>query len=230
MIERHPAGPSSWTDAHLALDAVVAFVDDELSPGAQDRAAAHLARCPGCAVEVAAQRQARSALRRADTPHPPAELLSALRAIPLAVPVHLPSSGAGAPVPPSSPVPPPRSVPPPMPAPGSDAPAPFSLARSRSRRAWQAAAAAGLALGALVAVGPAAAPHSDEPTAPADPGGGGASLLGRDAALSPAPARPAGNAPASVTPDPVGTGAGGDRDGVSMRRTLPVVFAPRLLR
>ncbi|GGM42822.1 hypothetical protein GCM10012275_12190 [Longimycelium tulufanense] len=67
---------------HLAPDAVVAFVDGELSPMARDRAAAHLARCPLCAAEAAAQRQARAAVRGAPTPATPAGLLAALRDIP----------------------------------------------------------------------------------------------------------------------------------------------------
>ena len=45
---------------HLALDALVAFVDGELSPSAYDRAAAHLAHCSACSAEAAAQRQARA--------------------------------------------------------------------------------------------------------------------------------------------------------------------------
>ena len=67
---------------HLAVDAVVAFVDGELGLAARDRAAAHLIRCPSCAAEVAAQCQARSVVRSARCPSVPAELLAALRDIP----------------------------------------------------------------------------------------------------------------------------------------------------
>lgn len=67
---------------HLAVDAVVAFVDGELEPGARDRAVSHIGRCPGCAAEVAAQRQARAAVRSAAEPAMPAGLLAALRSIP----------------------------------------------------------------------------------------------------------------------------------------------------
>lgn len=67
---------------HLALDALVAFVDGELSASAYDRAAAHLAHCSACSTEAAAQRQARAAVRGADTPHVPPELLRALESIP----------------------------------------------------------------------------------------------------------------------------------------------------
>ncbi|MDT7712135.1 MAG: hypothetical protein QOG46_824 [Pseudonocardiales bacterium] len=67
---------------HLAVDAVVAFVDGELAAAARDRAAAHLMACPSCAAEVAAQRQARSVVRSAQCPPVPADLLAALRDIP----------------------------------------------------------------------------------------------------------------------------------------------------
>jgi anti-sigma factor RsiW len=67
---------------HLALDAVVAFVDGELSLSAHERAAAHVAGCATCSAEVAAQRQARSAVRSAHSPATPAALLAALQAIP----------------------------------------------------------------------------------------------------------------------------------------------------
>ncbi len=67
---------------HLAVDAVVAFVDGELGPGPYDRAAEHLAQCPSCATEVAAQRQVRSAVRAAPEPSLPSGLLAALCSIP----------------------------------------------------------------------------------------------------------------------------------------------------
>ncbi|MCE7008455.1 hypothetical protein LWC34_37425 [Kibdelosporangium philippinense] len=69
-------------EQHLMPDAVVAFVDGELSPGARDRATAHMVNCSCCAAEVAAQRQARAAVRAADSPSMPASLLANLRAIP----------------------------------------------------------------------------------------------------------------------------------------------------
>ncbi|MEB3365999.1 zf-HC2 domain-containing protein [Saccharopolyspora mangrovi] len=69
-------------EQHLALDALVAFVDGELSPSAHDRAVAHLAGCPACAADAAAQRQARAAVRAADTPSVSPQLLQALQAIP----------------------------------------------------------------------------------------------------------------------------------------------------
>ncbi|MFL6141034.1 MAG: zf-HC2 domain-containing protein [Labedaea sp.] len=75
---------SGWglSEQHLMPDAVVAFVDGELSRTAVDRAASHIAKCPYCAAEISAQRQARAAVRAADTPPPPADLLASLRAIP----------------------------------------------------------------------------------------------------------------------------------------------------
>ncbi|MCE0766165.1 hypothetical protein LWC35_25150 [Pseudonocardia kujensis] len=71
-----------WGVDHLSQDAVVAFVDDELSAAAHGRAAAHVASCGECAAEVVAQRQVRSVLRSADEPHVPSSLLSMLRNIP----------------------------------------------------------------------------------------------------------------------------------------------------
>jgi anti-sigma factor RsiW len=69
-------------EEHLMPDAVVAFVDGELSPGARDRAAAHMMSCTWCAAEIKAQRQTRSAVRSADAPSVPAGLLASLQAIP----------------------------------------------------------------------------------------------------------------------------------------------------
>ena len=62
MISGRTGGwPRRFTDAgHLALDAVVAFVDDELPPGPARRAAAHVDHCLSCAAEVAALRLKRS--------------------------------------------------------------------------------------------------------------------------------------------------------------------------
>ncbi|MFC4004261.1 zf-HC2 domain-containing protein [Prauserella oleivorans] len=69
-------------ESHLLPDAVVAFVDNELSLGAHERAAAHIARCPGCAADVHAQRQARAAVRRAQAPAMSPGFLASLRSIP----------------------------------------------------------------------------------------------------------------------------------------------------
>ncbi|MEV0064927.1 MULTISPECIES: zf-HC2 domain-containing protein [unclassified Amycolatopsis] len=69
-------------ESHLLPDVVVALVDGELSLGAQDRASAHIARCPGCAAEVAAQRQAVAAVKCAGEPSMSAGFLASLRSIP----------------------------------------------------------------------------------------------------------------------------------------------------
>ncbi|MEU7528844.1 zf-HC2 domain-containing protein [Saccharothrix sp. NPDC042600] len=80
-------------EQHLLPDAVVAFVDGELSASAHSRAAAHLARCPFCAAEAYSQQQARSAVRAAATPSAPESLLARLGAIPQEV--ELPSAPDG---------------------------------------------------------------------------------------------------------------------------------------
>ncbi|UQS22660.1 zf-HC2 domain-containing protein [Amycolatopsis thermalba] len=69
-------------ESHLLPDAVVAFVDGEMSLGARERAASHVARCPICAAEVTSQRQVRAAVRHAGAPSMPASLLASLRNIP----------------------------------------------------------------------------------------------------------------------------------------------------
>jgi anti-sigma factor RsiW len=76
------------SEQHLALDALVAFVDGELTPNARDRAAAHLARCPCCAADAAAQRQARAEVRAAEAPRVPSQLLQALQSIPAETDLH----------------------------------------------------------------------------------------------------------------------------------------------
>jgi anti-sigma factor RsiW len=72
-----------WGHGHLAPDAVVAYVDDELAPGPHLRATRHLAQCRECAAQVVAQGQARAALRTAGCPSMPSSLLSSLRSIPM---------------------------------------------------------------------------------------------------------------------------------------------------
>ncbi|QWF79215.1 anti-sigma factor family protein [Amycolatopsis sp. CA-230715] len=72
----------SLGESHLLPDAVVAFVDGELSLGAQDRASSHVSRCPLCAAEVTAQRQARAEVKRAEIPTMSAGFLASLKSIP----------------------------------------------------------------------------------------------------------------------------------------------------
>jgi hypothetical protein len=79
--------PEVRAEEHLATDAIVAFVDGELGLSAHERAARHLSRCPSCTAEVAAQRQARTAVRDAGAPAIPQSLLAALHTIPLRAPL-----------------------------------------------------------------------------------------------------------------------------------------------
>jgi anti-sigma factor RsiW len=71
----------------------VAYVDEELSPGARRRALEHLARCADCAAEVVAQTQARWALRASTAPSLPSSLLTSLRAIPSEAELPAPPAG-----------------------------------------------------------------------------------------------------------------------------------------
>ncbi len=70
------------TDFHLALEAVVAYVDGELSSGAETRARAHVGSCAQCSFDVAAQREAKAALVAAGGPDLPGSLLGRLQRIP----------------------------------------------------------------------------------------------------------------------------------------------------
>ncbi len=65
---------ASLPEAHLLPDAVVAFVDGELSAGAHERAAVHIARCPVCAArhDGAAPGAGRGPGRRGARECPPA--------------------------------------------------------------------------------------------------------------------------------------------------------------
>ena len=162
MIGRPRGSPwSRWVGAvsealpggHLSLDAVVAHVDGELPAGPAGRAAAHVDRCPACAGEVMAQRQARRRLRGADTPGVPASLLSSLRAIPDSA--DLPEAPAGLTLDPEG-----RFVVP-SGAPGTT----DTAARRRGRRTaggprarrLPVVVASGLVAGAAVVVGPVVA-------------------------------------------------------------------------
>jgi anti-sigma factor RsiW len=83
----------AWAGGHLALDAIVAYVDEELSPGARRRALEHLAGCCECGAEVVAQTQARVALRGSAAPSLPSGLLSSLRTIPQHAELPAPPAG-----------------------------------------------------------------------------------------------------------------------------------------
>lgn len=77
-------GVRGWglPEQHLALDAIVAFVDGELNANARDRAASHLAHCSACTAEASTQRQARSAVQDADSPAISSDLVRNLLSIP----------------------------------------------------------------------------------------------------------------------------------------------------
>ncbi|CAA0122617.1 Anti-sigma-E factor RseA [Mycolicibacterium vanbaalenii] len=78
-----PVGPRQFgSTEHLSTEAVAAFVDGELRMSAHLRAAHHLSLCPDCALEVDAQRQARSALRDSCPVAMPSSLLGLLSQIP----------------------------------------------------------------------------------------------------------------------------------------------------
>ncbi|WKD60875.1 Anti-sigma-E factor RseA [Corynebacterium ciconiae DSM 44920] len=49
---------------HLGPEAIAAYVDNELSPAAADRARVHLVHCPLCRHEVQRQRQAAESVRQ----------------------------------------------------------------------------------------------------------------------------------------------------------------------
>lgn len=90
---RFSVSTPDWGEAHLTLDAIVAFVDDELTAGAHARATSHLARCPECADEVIAQTQARMLLQSAQAPTMPSSLMSSLRSIPQVADLPEPPAG-----------------------------------------------------------------------------------------------------------------------------------------
>lgn len=173
-----------WTiaplpEAHPVPDALVAFVDGELSAVAFGRVAAHIARCPMCAAETGVQRQARDAVQAAEAPRIPATLMAALRAIP--TDTDLPDDVERLAVQPDGQV---VAVQRPDraaafgsgPVLGSSAPLGTgnNVLRTGGRRAVQGAGvvAAGLFLGALAMVGPHALAAAPAPTESHDNTGG----------------------------------------------------------
>lgn len=74
---------------HLSLEAIAAFVDEELSPGAMHRARVHLVHCEECRAEVEHQRRASERLkecRDAEVIHVSSELKARLTSIALSCP------------------------------------------------------------------------------------------------------------------------------------------------
>lgn len=176
------------SEQHLATEAIVAYVDGELSLSAHARATQHLVECTLCTAEVAAQRQARTAVRSASAPAMPPTLLAALHAIPHSVelppaPEELAVGEDGELVVAQRPVPRREGVPLGLSAPlGSGASTPLGagarlgsmapLGRtSRRVRAGAGVVVSGLVLGALALAAPA------DPTLPGVPrsGAGGSS-------------------------------------------------------
>jgi len=189
-----------WGQAHLTLDAIVAFVDDELSAVAHTRAQAHLEDCGECRAEVVAQRQARSALRTADCPSLPSSLLRNLRSIP--VETELPPMPPGLGVTADGQFVLLRDVPradpgcPDLP-PAGLGPGPATAPRRLSRRA-RFGAVSGLALGAL-AVGALATPALTSEPEPPTGALGGAALNSSGMNLPARLAPPTGVGPALAT-------------------------------
>jgi hypothetical protein len=73
----------TFPDAHLADEAIAAYVDDGLSPVARLRAERHLRCCRECRAVVEAQREAKVLLAGAPDPDLPTGLLARLRDIPM---------------------------------------------------------------------------------------------------------------------------------------------------
>lgn len=145
--------PPDWGQDHLSLDAVVAYVDDELTAAAHGRADLHLLDCGRCHAEVVAQRQARSALRTAAGPRLPSSLLHTLRAIPVEAELPPPPPGLGVTADGQFVLL--RDVPP---AAGPDVP-PRRISRRARFGAVSGLAIGALAVGALAAPGPATPPE-----------------------------------------------------------------------
>ena len=161
--------------SHLG-DRVTDLVDGRLSPDAAERAVAHLAGCPDCRAEVAAERAVRNRLATAAAPAPPDGLVDRL--------VRL--GGPAGPLPPRADR-----------VPGTPAPAPVPWPRRDPRRRSLALAGAGalsvavLGLVALTVLGSVAG-TAPEPVAVL------ADMPGRSvpAASTPAANTPAGSMPA----------------------------------
>ena len=160
-----------WGEAHLTLEAVVAYVDGELAAGPHERATRHLDHCADCATEVVDQRKARTALRGAGCPSLPSSLMSSLRAIPQSTDLGGPPAGLsvdehGEVVALQQPAARPR--------------------RSRRMRLGAGAAVSGLAIGALAFGVPASGSMAGPGAGPTASSGPGAVPVARFAA-SPAP-------------------------------------------
>ncbi|HZC71177.1 MAG TPA: hypothetical protein VE442_10820 [Jatrophihabitans sp.] len=72
---------------HLSDEAVAAFADGVLSGHARDRAVRHVNACAECREAVRVQREAAWALRSAERPQLPGDLLDRLRTVPMTTPI-----------------------------------------------------------------------------------------------------------------------------------------------
>jgi Putative zinc-finger len=70
-------------ELHLSEDALAAYVDGILAPGADERAAKHLRSCAECRAAVDAEREAKALLGAAPDPDLPAGLLARLLDVPM---------------------------------------------------------------------------------------------------------------------------------------------------
>ena len=70
-------------DLHLSEDALAAYVDGILAPGADERAARHLRSCAECRDAVDAEREAKALLGAAPDPDLPTGLLAKLLDVPM---------------------------------------------------------------------------------------------------------------------------------------------------
>jgi hypothetical protein len=70
-------------DLHLSEDALAAYVDGILSPGADERAARHLRSCAECRAAVDVEREAKALLGAAPDPSLPAGLMARLLDVPM---------------------------------------------------------------------------------------------------------------------------------------------------
>ncbi|HET6258020.1 zf-HC2 domain-containing protein [Pseudonocardia sp.] len=229
---RITVSPPDWGQDHLSSDAIVAYVDDELDHGPQERAAQHISQCAECEAQIVAQVQTRSALRAAEGPVLPSTLLRNLRSIPESAELPPPPPGLAMtpegqlvsvlrPGPDSRPVPngadlrtggagTPRGVAAPRsPRHGS---LPERSPVQRRIRVGTGVAVSGLALGAL-AFG---LPTATDPTSPAVSGRGvlGGSLLGGTGVAD------------TATASGTGTGAGLVDAQLRLERRVPLARDP----